>query len=197
MSLVSKFHSITLQIHHCQSHCQTVSLSVSENDCSRRGSRALSVSALRFFRHQSVWSFATKLLNFASFSLSLRNIEFIYSQNIMYIQSRTIRAKWDPSFPMPTLPKENLCRTQPLAVWASAREVSVTRGRRLPSACRAWSRLFKRVTQTVRDYGYLRSGRIIFYGVRKLLGKRLAGYRNIIVDRMLSEGQNMNNSLRQ
>ena len=43
--------------------------------------------------------------------------------------------------------------------------------------------------QTVRDY--LRSGRIIFYGVRKLLGKRSAGYR------MLSEGPKMYNSLRQ
>ena len=37
------------------------------------------------------------------------------------------------------------------------------------------SSLFKRVTQTVRDY--LLSGRIIFYGVCKLLGKRSAGYR--------------------
>ena len=51
------------------------------------------------------------------------------------------------------------------------------------------SSIFKRVTQTVRDH--LRSGRIIFYGVRKLLGKRSAGYR------MLSEGPKMNNSLRQ
>ena len=56
----------------------SVSLSVSEtitnNDCVRDESRALSVSALRSFRHQSVRSFATKLLNFASFSHSLRNI---------------------------------------------------------------------------------------------------------------------------
>ena len=37
------------------------------------------------------------------------------------------------------------------------------------------SSLFKRVTQTVRDY--LRSSRIIIYGVRKLLGKRSAAYR--------------------
>ena len=37
------------------------------------------------------------------------------------------------------------------------------------------SSLFKRVTQTVRDY--LRSSRILIYGVPKLLGKRSAGYR--------------------
>ena len=50
------------------------------------------------------------------------------------------------------------------------------------------SSLFKRVTQIVRDY--LRSGRIIFCGVRKPLVKRSAGYR------MLSEGPKMYNSLR-
>ena len=120
-------------------------------------SRALSVSALRSFRHQSVRSFATKLLNFASFSHSLRNIQSIYSQNIMYIQSRTIRAKMpDEStrerrvlrFRRPTRPKENICRTQPLAVWASAREVSVTGGRLLPS---------------------IRSGRVFLNGLHKLL----------------------------
>ena len=49
--------------------------------------------------------------------------------------------------------------------------------------------LFNRGTQTIRDY--LRSGRIIFCGVRKLLGKHSAGYR------MLSEGPKMYNSLRQ
>ena len=65
----------------------------------------------------------------------------------------------------------------------SAREVSVTRGRRLPSihsaAVRAAS--FLRGTQTNRDD--LRSGRVFVYGVRKLLGARSGFYR------MLSDSQ--------
>ena len=59
------------------------------------------------------------------------------------------------------------------------------------------SSLFKRVTQTVRDY--LRSSRIIIYGVCKLLGKRSVWLpdANAYAYRMLSEGPRMNNSLRQ
>ena len=49
------------------------------------------------------------------------------------------------------------------------------------------SSCFKRGTQTVSDD--LRSGRIIFYGVRKLLGKCSGCYR------MLSDGPEMYNSL--
>ena len=88
----------------------SVSLSVSETMshlslCTRRESRVLSVSALRSFRNQSVRPFATKLLNFASFGHSLRNIQYIYSQNIMYrpIQSRTIRVK---------MPDESTCESR-------------------------------------------------------------------------------------
>ena len=107
-----------------------------------------------------------KLLSFASFSHSLRNIQSIYSQNIMYIQSRTIRAKMpDEStrerrvlrFRSPTRPKENLCRTQPLAVWASAHARNERHRRPTAAEHSFGSSLFKRVTQTVRDY--LLSGR--------------------------------------
>ena len=76
----------------------------------------------------------TKLLNFASFSHSLRNIQSLYPRGIMYIQSRRNSLKLDTGenarrkhmslgaeFPWSwTRPKDNLCRTQPLAVCASA-----------------------------------------------------------------------------
>ena len=58
------------------------------------------------------------------------------------------------------------------------------------------SSLFKRVTQTVRDY--LRSSRIIIYRVRKLLGKRLAvtGCECVRLPDVVGRSK-MNNSLRQ
>ena len=76
-----------------------MSLSVSDTPWVRL-SRALSLSSCNAFGFAfpiifSNQSDPTKLLNFASFSHSLRNIQSLYPRGIMYIQSRRNAVKLD------------------------------------------------------------------------------------------------------
>ena len=98
----------------------SVSLSVSDTSWVRL-SRALSLSSCNAFGFAfpiifSNQSDPTKLLNFASFSHSLRNIQSLYPRGIMYIQSRRNAVKLDTNPSHTTRAKmrdESTCHWEP------------------------------------------------------------------------------------